>query len=273
MWKAAVTILALRYLYFGRPQLTPHSYLQRSPTPSMSTPTSTFASQNQFGAYYTEDLTMGSLVDESSDVENVSEFLTPGMYVDDTLSRSPSPLPSPLQYNEPPTSQLWDRRYELHDEAFAVLATTFAAIRNNRDAAVLRYAVVPLLIFGLITRKGSEERALCESLGVAFKEHMAASSAGPVGGDKLELDIPWDKLDTFSEAVERERRDSAFSTDIPMAKAAPEWNWWDMLKHTDLDLACKWISLFQPCHNVSMGSTLRKRLGCCSQSSWKMGQR
>lgn len=251
-WKAAITILALRYLYFGRPNLAPQSQIRTSPTPSFATRAgSSSAAQHELGAYHhnIEDFDLSEFVDESAGEENLPDYLTAGLYLNDPLSRSPSPMPSPLPYTEPPASNLWDTRYEIHDEAFTVLSTNFIALHDDLDPVCLRYILVPLLILSLVSRPNSDERALCLSYFAKFKAFMAgpseSASAGspapvsPIGGEELELDISWEKLDAYSEIVDRERRENLLSTNVPMDRSAPEWNWWDMLKHIDLNLACK----------------------------------
>ena len=244
-WKAATTILVLRYLYFGRPDLTPQFQQQRPPTPSFAT-SSLLAPREDLDAYYrgTGDFNFSDFVDESSDSENIQDYLTAGLHLTDPLSRSPSPLPSPLLYTEPPSTNLWGRRYDIHDEAFATLTTAFTALHDILDPKSLRHILVPILIFALVSRPESAERALASSYMAKFRDFMARppTPPSPIGGAKLELDIPWEKLDAYSELIVRERRDSVVSTDLPMAKSAPEWNWGDMLKQLDLDMACKCTS-------------------------------
>jgi hypothetical protein len=61
-----------------------------------------------------------------------------------------------------------------------------------------------------------------------------------VGGYALDLDIPWDKLDAYSEARSRETTDNNVSSSgLLCDNSAPEWNWWCMLKCIDLKFACK----------------------------------
>lgn len=239
-WKAATTILVLRYLYFGRPELTPQVH-GRS-TPLLATQAGAlFAPPEELSAYYqsVEDSNLGEMVDDSADAENIPDYLTAGLYVDDPLSRSPSPLPSPMHYSEPPTSKIWDTRYDIHDEAFAALATSLTALHDNMDPVCLRYILVPVLVLALISRPQSQERALCMSFLAKYKSFMAHSAPSPIGGEELDFEIPWEELDAYSEMIERERRDSVVSTNAAMAKSAPEWNWWDMLKHIDFNMACK----------------------------------
>lgn len=238
-WKAAITILVLRYLYFGRPDLIPYS---RGRTPPFATRTGTSSARDEeLGAYYQniERFDISLFVDEPADTETIPDYLTAGTFMSDPLSRSPSPLPSPSYYSEPPSSSIWNTRYDIHDEAFTTLVTALAALHDSVDAMGSRYVLMPVLILALVTRPQSKERALCLSFLAKFKSFMASASPGPIGGEELVFDIPWEKLDAYSEATERERRDSVVSVETPMAQSASEWNWWDMLKHTDMNMSCK----------------------------------
>ncbi|KAF2688724.1 hypothetical protein K458DRAFT_151697 [Lentithecium fluviatile CBS 122367] len=239
-WKAAVTILVLRYLYFGRPDLMPHSHGRRSPTPSLATQTgASYARNEELGAYYqnADEFDMSEFVDESTDTETVSDYLTAGPYLPDPLSRSPSPLPSLLHYTEPPSSNIWNTRYDIHDEAFATLFTALTALHDEVDPVSSRYIIMPVLILALVTRPQSKERALCLSFLAKFKSFMASAPPGEIGGAEFNVIIPWEKLDAYSEVIARERQDSVVSAKTTMAQSAPEWNWWDVLLHIDLNVS------------------------------------
>jgi hypothetical protein len=235
-WKAAITILVLRYLYFGRSGLMPYSHGRRSPTPS-------FTHQQELGAYFdsAEEFDMSELVGESSDTDPVPypDYLTAGPYFTDPLSRSPSPLPSPMHYMEPPSSNIWSTRFSIHDEAFVTLFTALAALHNDLDSVNSRYILMPILILALITRPHSKERALCMSFLAKLSGSTASPTLHPADAEASAIPIPWEKLDAYSEAIEQLRQDRPISAETLMEPSAPEWNWWDMLKHIDMNMSCK----------------------------------
>jgi hypothetical protein len=244
VWKAATTLLVLRYLFFGRSSLAPHSRGRPSPTPSFATRSSpSFTREEELGAYFqgTEEFGISEYADESTDADALPDpdYLTAGAYFNDPLSRSPSPLPSPMHYSEPPLSNIWSTRYEIHDEAFVTLFTALATLHDDVDPVNLRYVLIPIMVLALVSRPYSKERGLCFSLLADFKRFMARSAPGPLDVEFVNMDIPWEKLDAYSEAIEQMRRDSAGPEDVQMAQSAPEWNWWDMMKHIDLDMSCK----------------------------------
>ena len=239
-WKATITILVLRYLYFGRSNLAPHSQPRRSPTPSLATqpiPYPVFDRQEESSGYFhgTDEFDINDLVDGSSSTD--PDYLTPGDYFNDPLSRSPSPLASPRHYTEPPSSDMWNTRYFAHDEAFATLFSALSALHDEVGITISRYVHMPMLVLALVTRPHSKERALCLTFLAKFKDSMATSAPSPRDPRDLAVEIQWEKLDEYSEAVERLRQDTG--VERPMTQSAPEWNWWDMLKHIDMNISCK----------------------------------
>ncbi|KAF2710769.1 hypothetical protein K504DRAFT_465825 [Pleomassaria siparia CBS 279.74] len=261
-WKSAITVLVFRYLYFGRSNLAPRSQMQHSPTPSHTDP----------GPYYQgpEDTSLDDSMNEMGDADELDEhlstspyltdplprssspypsllpfseqadYLTTGYFSSDPLSRSPSPLPSP-QFPDPPDFGLWDARYIRYNEAYSSLAASFHSMHNILDDNTLRYILMPLIILALVSKKGSNERKLCHSYFSRFKDHMTnpggQTCSSPQGGEALGFDIPWDKLDAYSDAAQRQSG-SALTQENEL-KGAPEWNWWDMLKEMDMDMICK----------------------------------
>lgn len=186
---------------------------------------------------------------------NMPDHLSTGFYPRNPQSRSPSPLPSPLPFINPPDSKLWENRYKLHDEAFSDLSSIFFGPHQFLDPSCLRYILMPLLILALVSRKNSPEREICFSYFAQFKEYMAKNypSGGspglpsPQGGQALDFDISWDKLDAYSAKVEEERRGNTMLDEAELTKGAPEWNWWDMLKEIQIDVICKYkfLSMIQ----------------------------
>ncbi|KAF2183869.1 hypothetical protein K469DRAFT_710248 [Zopfia rhizophila CBS 207.26] len=248
-WKGAMTILALRYLFFGRSNLAPESQVQGARTPPMVTQSSSwFTPRDDVGVYYqgSEEIHHGDFLDETE--EALPEHLSAGLFLHDPLSRGPSPVPS----IEPPNPSLWPNRYEIHNEAFSALSTSFFTLFDYMDPIYLRYIVLPLIILALVSRPGSAERALCFSYFDKFKQFMATkeppkstadssysrertTSPSPLAGEHLDFDIPWEKLDAFSEATEHGRRNDIGQGFDKLTAGAPEWNWWDMLNHLKLD--------------------------------------
>lgn len=195
-FKGAITILVLRYLYFGLPNLVPQSQFRQSPIPP-------------------ENACPGSTTDL-------------------------------------PTSDLWNRRYDIHKEAFSELVNSSFELEDYLQDACVRYVLVPLFILALVSRPGSAERALCLRYFKKFELGMVEGSdlthdgshaiSSPVGGQTLDFNIPWDKLDAYSEVVEREQRERAVYGSVALgAESAPEWNWWYMLKHLDLKFVCEYF--------------------------------
>ncbi|KAL5377617.1 hypothetical protein DPSP01_009672 [Paraphaeosphaeria sporulosa] len=207
IWKAAITILVLRYLFFGRRELLPAPQSSDSPMK--------FAQEEQY-------------------LQGTNDYLTAGTYFDDPLSRSPSasPIQSPYAPAEPLNFDLWDARYDIHDEAFTTLTSVLATLQPDLDPITLRCVLIPVIILALVSRPDSKERAICvayfERLDV-FVQHSCKSRAD---SENMNYSIPWDKLDAFSEVAKMQVDPEMES----MKGSAPEWNWWDMLKHIDLDL-------------------------------------
>ncbi|KAF2002571.1 hypothetical protein P154DRAFT_618624 [Amniculicola lignicola CBS 123094] len=238
-WKAALTILTLRYLYFGRADLAPQAHLKRSisPTPSFTSHTS------GSGSYFHQGEDPELLFDEPSEIDQ--DFLSAGLYWHDARSATPSPMPSPRMHAQLPPSSLWETRYQIHDEAFLALTTSFYALYEDLNPASIRYLLLPIIVMGLVSRPNSGERELCFSFFRKFKDYMAKCSWDPnlaqgdcaadrVVGEELELDIPWDKLDSYSHLVQEINPDF---DGTGLTLGAPEWNWWDMMRHVDLNLA------------------------------------
>lgn len=221
-WKAAITILVLRYLYFGRPELVPPSH-----SAAGSASLGTEADPGYFGQH--PGHWQPSQFFEPPD----QGFLAAGTYFGNSLSRSPSPMPSPGLPIESISSNIWETRYGIHTEAFSKLASTLSALELHLDSTSLGLVLVPVIILGLVSRANSEERELCMWYISKFLEPMANPSFGPTSGETLSFDISWENLDEYNEAIENYR-----GAEVTMEGSAPEWNWWDMLKHIDLNLSC-----------------------------------
>jgi hypothetical protein len=240
-WKAATTILVLRFLYFGRPQLSPHSRTCLSPAPSnTSASEDLFISHDNPGTYYEQifDLTFDKFSHAPTDTDPVPDCLTASPYLHNSPSPNPSPLPSPLHYTDPPTSQLWNSRYTIHKESFNTLSTTLSALAKDPEPIYIRYFLLPIIILALVSRPHSKERAMCLAYFTTLDDFLRRPSTSPVGGENLPIDIPWAKLDAYSEAAERETRNGSVLRESTTSASAPEWNWWDMLRHTELNLTC-----------------------------------
>ena len=242
IWKSAVIILALRYLFFGKPSLAPIPYLQEPSASSYSSHGSVaYTSQGDPTPYYTSTRTAKD--------DPLETHLSTGLYLDDPLSRSPSPLPSLA-----PESDLWDNRYELHDEAYTQLyaALNHPDVRNQ--PRLLRFLFLPILIFAFVSRKDSPERELCFSLFTQLKDYMAANhppggmpnAPSPQCGALLNFDLPWAKLDAFSEASGAMLSGNPSFSEGGLTKGVCEWNWYDMVKELQIDhtLVCKCPSFF-----------------------------
>lgn len=177
---------------------------------------------------------------ESSEQEDYLTASTPTRH---PSSCSPSAMPSPNLPTEPPISNLWNSRYDIHAKAFSALGDDIKALQPHLEPTSLRCILVPVIILSLVSRPNSKERALCTWYFAKFEEFVASPPSSPAGGEKLHVDIPWEKLDAYSEAVEMEGGTAARAGS--MKESAPEWNWWDMLKQIDLNLSCK-CSLIAP---------------------------
>lgn len=225
-WKAATTILVLRHLYFGRPELEPFSSVPSPNTLDFTGLLSSFSPDQHLGAFYqgTEEPNMGG------------DYLAAGLYFDEPLSQTPSPMPSPRLTTGMQPSNMWNSRYDIHNEAFHVLVSVLAEFQPYLEPATIRHILVPVMILALVSRPNSRERAICMYYFNKFEEFMAVPSASPVGGAKTELRLPWDKIDAYSGMFEAQ---SHYGAGFPMAESAPEWNWWDMLKHIDMNMSCK----------------------------------
>lgn len=241
--------------------MAPKTEIRRSPTPSLATPAGSWhPAREDTGAYFQseEDINFGDFLEEIGDPESLPEYLSAGLAIHDPLSRSPSPLPSPLPFTEPPASSPWPNRYEIHNDAFAALYNSFFTMHDTIDPICLRYVLLPLHILALTSRKDSPERALCLSYFAKWKEFFSTnyppdtvqspqlreSSASPTpqGGEQLDLNLPWDRLDAYSDLVEQQRGGSPVQGPGGLTKCAPEWNWWDMLSHVKIDTVCMYIT-------------------------------
>jgi hypothetical protein len=267
-WKSAVTILALRYLYFGRSDLAPQPRV-----PSFPNETNAWFRSDDLGPSYRgseeakdyefigevddspEHLSVGLSLNEALSrstspfpFTNDPEHLSLGYHTGDPSSRSPSPLPSPQPFVGGSEPNLWERRYELHNEAFSALSATILQLHGNLGPQYFRFILMPLLILALVSRKGSIERNLCFTYFARFREHMAAEfppggmakSPSPQGGEALDFEIAWDKLDAYSQKVEDDQRETVMLDGNALTKGAPEWNWWDMLREVQIDLVCEY---------------------------------
>lgn len=219
-WKAAIIILVLRYLYFGRPELVP---------PPQAPETE---AELSFSDQYPETWRANQFY-ESAD----QDYLTAGTYFGNSLSRSPSPMPSPRLLTDSTGSNIWETRYDIHMEAFSTLSSTLDALRPHLGPASFGLVLLPVIILGLVSRPSSEERELCQWYISKFLEPMASTSLSPTSDETLGFEIPWEKLDAYAEIAEKQRGEE----EAAMEDSAPEWNWWDMLKHIDLDLSCMFL--------------------------------
>jgi hypothetical protein len=269
-----MTILVLRYLYFGRSNLVPHSCGRQSPAPSFSSRASSSLTRHEEVDTYFNPTDFGfdinDLIDTSSNTDSLPDpsYLMPEPYFSEPLSRSPSPIPPPAHYRKMPSYDNWDRRYEIHDEAFATLFTALAAFYDKLDPVNARYIMMPVLIFALVTRPGSMERALCQSILTRFKEFVATSATHPTDFESFELSMQWEQLDAYSEATQQLGHNINSLTQVPMARSAPEWSWWDMLKHVDMDeCKCSHSSKVLRCTEAA-GDQLPH---LCSSLDWNCG--
>jgi hypothetical protein len=241
-----MAIVTLRYLYFGLPEPETLSHLSRSPTP---TPMGSETTRS--GAYdVSEDWLHGANknatgynLGESTEGYFDPEYLSPEGDMNDPSSRAPSPLLSPRPDNESIVFDHWHRRYEIHNEAVSELSCSFSALSILQDASYLRYAFLPLVILALVSQPGSHERALSIAQFHRFNNSIAhkRATSNPIGGSPLDFDIPWDRLDAYSAEIEQQRRDNVVFVEPQLYNAAPEWNWWYMLKQTKLTPICEYL--------------------------------
>jgi hypothetical protein len=172
-----------------------------------------------------------------------SEHLSSEAYTSDTFSRTPSPLPPLHPSHENISFDHWNRRYDIHNDAMSELFSSLSNLSTNQDASYLRYALIPLIILGLVSRPGSIERALYFAQMGRFQQCMVRKSIAmpnPVGGSLPKVNIPWDQLDAYSRQMEQHQRDSAGFVFNGLRNAAPEWNWYHMLRHLNLTSICEW---------------------------------
>jgi hypothetical protein len=191
--------------------------------------------------YSTTETTTGYPFGENIERHFDPNHLSPEDHLKDPVSRSPSPLPSPRPSRETISFDHWHRRYDIHNEATSELYGSLFALSTFEDASYLRYAFLPLVILALVSKAESSERALSIEQLERFKYAMARmrTAQNPVGGAMLNFDIPWGRLDAYSVEMEQQRHGSALPFHPQLHNAAPEWNWWYMLKRTDLDLICE----------------------------------
>ncbi|CAI6333989.1 unnamed protein product [Periconia digitata] len=232
-WKAAITVLIIRYLYLGRPNLSPQ--VLSSSSSAMNQSRRSFTSQPDLNPYNqgTEEMEFSDSGDEFGINEEHADYLFPGPHHEDPFSRSASPTPS---YMESPNEQLWNSRYKIHEEAFSSLFTSLMFLHDNTEPAYARYVLLPVFILGLVSRPGSKERALCLSYYARFESSVNNPPTNIGGGEKLGLDIPWEALDAYSEVISRGVTDIFLPEADTLVNSAPEWNWWDMLLSLDMNL-------------------------------------
>ncbi|KAF2826500.1 hypothetical protein CC86DRAFT_406762 [Ophiobolus disseminans] len=226
-WRSSMAIVVLRYLFFGLPYPEVSFHISRSPTPTSASQEA--AQFTTFDMPDTMSQTMDETMSEYNIEENLENYLSPEGHTSDPFSRSPSPMPSPRPIEASISFDYWHRRYNIHNEATAELFQSLSAISDCEDTSYLRYAALPLMVLALISQPGSVERNLCMVLLERFKAFMADQSvtSNPIGGSALDFDIPWERLDAYSAEMERQRSE-------PQLHSAPEWNWWFMLKHMNL---------------------------------------
>ncbi|KAF2651666.1 hypothetical protein K491DRAFT_681981 [Lophiostoma macrostomum CBS 122681] len=240
VWKGAITILVLRYLYFGRHELAPTSQLAGSSIDTQSTGSSSSRGKGPLDFQSIEEYPFNEYLEETESPESLHDHLSAGMYLHDALSRSPSPMPSPVPSSTMAPTNFWQLRYQIHDEAFASLADSLFFIHDDLDPACIRHIILPLLILALVSRRDSNERELCLSYFRKYREHMAANyppntASSPQGGEQMTLDIPWERLDAYSAEMQRVRRGTLTEEGSGLSRGAPEWNWWDALNHLRLN--------------------------------------
>jgi hypothetical protein len=269
-WRNATAVVVLRNLYFGLPDAEIISTISRSPTPTPNAQgTARTFSPNLFeeSSHRLGDTSIEQYAEESADDYFNLEHLAPEAYTGDPYSRTPSPMPAQRPPDQSITFDHWNRRYEIHNDAVFELFNIYSALLKLEDATYLRYAMLPLLVFSLVSRPGSIERALAIETFEFFKHSMASQRApsNPIGGAMLELDIAWDRLDAYSAEIERQQRESTVWIETGLLNSAPEWNWRYMLEQMNLMSACKWWAN-QRCQDLAIES--ERILTCCSRAHY-----
>lgn len=242
-WRGSLAIVSLRYLFFGLPDPELSSYMSRSSTPILgaqdSAPSETYALSDE--VLHSINETMATYQGDDRAEGYDTEHLSPESYPLDPFSRTPSPLPSPRPAGDTITFDHWLRRYDIHNMATSELFNNLSTLATYEDPALLRYVLLPLMVLALVSRPDSSERALCLVLFERFQtfadHHKAVPN--PIGGSRLEFDIPWDRLDAYSAEMEQQRREDIVFLEPQLINCAPEWNWWLMLKRIDLKTVCK----------------------------------
>lgn len=239
-WRSSLAILSLRYLFFGLPDPDLSSYMSRTSAPVLGSreamPADTYFLSDEIlqsfdeidAAYPTEESIEGSHGDR----------LSPDSYSLDSFS---SPLPSPRPADETISFDHWTRRYEIHNQATSELFHNLSALATQAYADALRFVLLPLMVLALVSRPDSVERALCLGLFARFKTLSNGQNTvpNPIGGSGLDFGIPWDRLDEYSGEMEQQRREDVVVLEPQLENSAPEWNWWSMLKRTNLQTVCK----------------------------------
>lgn len=243
-WRGAMTVVVLRHLYFGLPHAEMASSLSQASTPMMQAQTLghdlSFSSGNELLQDANAPMT-GYQSEEVVDSYFDLGRLSPEAHFTDSISQTPSPLPSPRPSNETIEFDHWSRRYQIHNEAISELCGNLTALVTYGHVSFLRHAILPLLVLSLVSRSRTFERTASIDLFVQFKRYMAsmASTPTPIGGPQMELNVPWGRLDAFSAEVEQQRFESMVYVEDELHNSAPEWNWRYMLQHTKIDTACK----------------------------------
>jgi hypothetical protein len=244
-WREAIVILTLRHLYFGLNEPETPLHLSRSPTPIPATYESAsldmYASPEE-GLYTADDVLMDYGLGDHMESYFDAGRLSPEARLKDTMSSTRSPLPSPRPTGENISFDHWYRRHDIHNDATNQLSRSLSTLSTLEDASYLRYALLPLVILALVSRPGSSERALALSQFQRFTDvtNETRLAQTPIGGSPLKLDIPWDRLDAFSAETERHKQDDMIHVESQLYNAAPEWNWWQMLKRINLEQVCKY---------------------------------
>jgi hypothetical protein len=242
-WRGATAIVTLRYLYFGLPDPELSSPIVHSSATSRYAQTTDEAlSYNIFDEFLQDmnDTATSDDPEEHTPSCTDSEHLS---HMSDPISRTPSPMP-PLQPTDVNvTSEHWHRRYEIHNDALSELVSSLSALSTHEDSSYLRYVLIPFIVLALVSQPGSTERALYLGQMESFQRSMAQESTktpNPIGGLVPEAQIPWDRLDAYSMEMEQQRRDSNGLGSTELYNAAPEWNWYYMLRHINLTTICEW---------------------------------
>lgn len=243
-----MTVVVLRYLYFGLPYVETASSLSQASTPMMQAQTLgqnlNFNSVDEFLQDASAPLT-GYQSEEVVDSYFDLERLSPEAHLHEPLSQTPSPLPSPLPSPRPSNETIefdhWIRRYQIHNDAVNDLCSSLTSLAAIGHGSFLRHTIIPLLILSLVSRSGTFERKSSIDLYEQSKRYMAsmASIPNPLGGPPMELNIPWDRLDAFSAEVDQQRFESAVYVEDELHNSAPEWNWRYMLQRTEINTACE----------------------------------